>query len=140
MTPLRNPPVPTTAGPGSCLRPNRPAVDFVVLLRAAADGLYRSGVSTIRQPSSVSITCPLCGDAVPATASGCRECHLPMSDLLRHSEPTRTGRSRSWVRAVRVRIVGLLLYVAVVAWCAWQLPASLPFVVPAAVTGVFLTP
>ena len=33
------------------------------------------------------------------------------------------------------RLIGAVLYAATVAWCAVQLPASLPFVVPAAVLG-----
>ncbi len=37
-----------------------------------------------------------------------------------------------------MRLVGLALYGAVVAWCAWQLPTTLPFVVPAAAAGVLL--
>lgn len=32
-------------------------------------------------------------------------------------------------------MTGLVLYSAVVAWCAYQLPDSLPFVVPGAVLG-----
>ena len=39
------------------------------------------------------------------------------------------------MRAVWVRLLGLLLYGAAVAWAWWQLPATLPFVVPAAVLG-----
>jgi hypothetical protein len=38
-------------------------------------------------------------------------------------------------RAIQVRITGALLYCAVVAWCTYQLPTSLPFVVPGAVLG-----
>lgn len=34
-----------------------------------------------------------------------------------------------------MRLVGLVLYAAVVAWCAYQLPTSLAFVVPGAVLG-----
>ena len=37
-----------------------------------------------------------------------------------------------------MRLTGLVLYAAVIAWCVWQLPASLPFVAPAAVAGVIL--
>ena len=61
-----------------------------------------------------------------------------MADLLRHDESTRTRRSRSWARALGVRLSGVLLYVAVIAWCWWQLPASLPFVAPAAAAGMVL--
>ncbi|WP_244928550.1 hypothetical protein [Nocardioides sp. W7] len=52
-----------------------------------------------------------------------------MRDVLRHQP----RRSRS--HAVRVRLTGLVLYSAVVAWCAYQLPDSLLFVVPGAVLG-----
>lgn len=31
-----------------------------------------------------------------------------------------------------------MLYAALVAWCAWQLPAALPFVAPAAAVGLLL--
>ncbi|NPD06849.1 hypothetical protein HN031_19410 [Nocardioides sp. zg-1308] len=81
------------------------------------------------------LTCPLCGGAVPVTATACRDCHLPMSDVRREQE---VGRSGSWTRAVGVRLVGVALYCGVVAWCAWQLPASLPFVAPAAAGGLVL--
>ncbi len=47
-------------------------------------------------------------------------------------------RSRSWLSAAAVRVVGLALYGCVVAWCLWQLPTSLPFVAPAAAAGGFL--
>ena len=53
-----------------------------------------------------------------------------MRDVLRHQ------RSDSAVgRALRTRLTGLVLYGAAVAWCAYQLPDSLPFVVPGAVLG-----
>jgi hypothetical protein len=52
-----------------------------------------------------------------------------MRDVLRHQP----RRSRS--RAVRVRLTGLVIYSAVVAWCAYQLPDSLLFIVPGAVLG-----
>jgi len=42
------------------------------------------------------------------------------------------------MRAAGVRVVGLSLYTAVVAWCWWQLPATMPFVVPAAAVGALL--
>ncbi len=38
-------------------------------------------------------------------------------------------------RSVGLRLGGLLLYSGVVAWAWWQLPQTLPFVVPAAVLG-----
>jgi hypothetical protein len=53
-----------------------------------------------------------------------------MRDVLRHQQPgSRAG------RAIRVRLTGIVLYGAAVAWCAHQLPDSLPFVVPGAVLG-----
>ena len=36
---------------------------------------------------------------------------------------------------IRVRLFGAVLYCAVVAWCWYQLPTSLPFVVPGAALG-----
>lgn len=42
------------------------------------------------------------------------------------------------MRAFGIRVVGVALYAGIVAWSAWQLPATLPFVVPAAVAGVAL--
>ena len=36
------------------------------------------------------------------------------------------------------RVLGVALYAGIVAWCVWQLPATLPFVVPAAVAGLVL--
>lgn len=77
-----------------------------------------------------SLTCPLChGDVAPAS-SGCLPCHLPLRDVLRHQ---RTGSAVD--RALRVRLTGLVLYSGAVAWCAYQLPDSLPLVVPGAVLG-----
>lgn len=53
-----------------------------------------------------------------------------MRDVLRHQ------RSSSGVgRGLRTRLAGLVLYSAAVAWCAYQLPDTLPFVVPGAVLG-----
>ena len=60
-----------------------------------------------------------------------------MSDVRRHATKPR-ARSRSWAKAIGVRLVGLVLYAAVIAWCVWQLPTSLPFVVPAAIAGAIL--
>lgn len=37
-----------------------------------------------------------------------------------------------------IRLLGLVSYAAVVAWCAWQVPTALPFVAPAAVVGAAL--
>lgn len=36
---------------------------------------------------------------------------------------------------MRIRLTGAVLYGAAVAWCAYQLPTALPFVVPGAVLG-----
>lgn len=38
-------------------------------------------------------------------------------------------------KAVWIRFTGALLYCGIVAWSWYQLPSSLPFVVPAAVLG-----
>ena len=107
--------------------------------RSAPRGMGRRlplGVPKTRQ-SPAGVACPLCGGLVPVMSSGCRDCHLPMADIRRHSE-VGTSPSESWARAAGVRIVGVLLYGAVIAWCWWQLPASLPFVVPAAVAGLVI--
>ena len=82
------------------------------------------------QLRSESLVCPLCSGDVLPRSSGCLPCHLPMRDVLRHQT------SGSGVgRALRTRLTGLALYGAVVAWCVYQLPDSLPFVVPAAAFG-----
>jgi hypothetical protein len=86
--------------------------------------------------SADALTCPLCGESVPVSAASCRGCHLPIADVRRHS--ARRSRSGSWVHAARVRLLGLALYTAVLVWCAWQLPTSLPFVGPAAAAGLVL--
>ncbi|CAM3712044.1 hypothetical protein NOZE110980_12050 [Nocardioides zeicaulis] len=72
---------------------------------------------------------------MPASRASCPGCHLPISDVRRHAS---RGRRRSWARGLVVRLTGLVLYIAIVAWSAWQLPAALPFVVPAAAAGVAL--
>lgn len=77
-----------------------------------------------------SLVCPLCRGEVAATSSGCLACHLPMRDVVRHQ---RSGSDLG--RAVRVRLTGVVLYTAAVAWCAYQLPDALLFVVPGAVLG-----
>lgn len=81
------------------------------------------------------LTCPLCNGKVVATSSGCRSCHLPIVDVLRHAEKSSGSRGKAVARAVRVRLTGAVLYCAVVAWCSYQLPTSLAFVVPGAVLG-----
>lgn len=52
-----------------------------------------------------------------------------MHDIVRNQP--RRSHSRTW----KVRLTGLLFYAATVAWCAYQFPDSLPFVVPGAVLG-----
>ncbi|WP_231249312.1 hypothetical protein [Nocardioides furvisabuli] len=92
-----------------------------------------------RSRPSPGLMCPLCGADVPVAAPACRGCHLPIADVRREQPAARpASRSRAWARAIGVRVVGLALYGAVVAWCAWQLPTTLPFVVPAAAAGVLL--
>jgi hypothetical protein len=83
------------------------------------------------------LTCPLCGAGVPAAAAACRGCHLPIADVRRHTISGSTA-GRSWARAVGIRVVGVTLYAGIVAWCVWQLPATLPFVAPAALSGLVL--
>src|SRR3954447_2977653 len=58
-----------------------------------------------------------------------------MSDLVRHRGKIPATGAKAVVRAVQVRLAGIVLYCAAVAWCAYQLPDSLPFVVPGAVLG-----
>jgi hypothetical protein len=81
------------------------------------------------------LLCPLCMDEVGLGSSGCLSCHLPMSDVLRHANSAPTSRASAVIKALQIRVSGLLLYGAVVAWCAYQLPATVPFVVPGAVLG-----
>ncbi|CUR58526.1 membrane hypothetical protein [metagenome] len=84
--------------------------------------------------SAQALICPLCKGAVSPSSSGCRVCHLPMSDVER-SSTSRPARGRTLARAIRVRLTGAILYCAAVAWCAYQVPTSLAFVVPGAVLG-----
>jgi len=58
-----------------------------------------------------------------------------MSDVQRHQAAALPSRGKAVARALRVRVTGVILYCAAVAWCAYQLPTSLPFVVPGAVLG-----
>lgn len=81
-------------------------------------------------PSSAALFCPLCRSEVTLGSAGCRACHLEMRDVLRN-QPRREERSR----VIGQRLTGLVLYGAVVAWCVYQIPDVLPFVVPAAVLG-----
>jgi hypothetical protein len=55
-----------------------------------------------------------------------------MADVQKH---TAGSRGRGFVHGLGVRVVGLVFYGAAVVWAWWQLPATLPFVVPAAVLG-----
>jgi hypothetical protein len=58
-----------------------------------------------------------------------------MRDLVDRRTQAAPSRITTLARGLGLRLWGLLLYGAVVAWCAYQLPASLPFVVPGAVLG-----
>jgi hypothetical protein len=58
-----------------------------------------------------------------------------MRDVLRHASTTPASRAGTVIEALRVRVFGVLLYGAVVAWCAYQLPDTVAFVVPGAVLG-----
>lgn len=58
-----------------------------------------------------------------------------MTDVLRHGGSGPRPGARALAKAVRVRVIGVAFYCAVVAWCYYQLPGSLPFVVPGAVLG-----
>ena len=81
------------------------------------------------------LICPLCSGEVVPTSSGCLVCHLPMSDVQRHQPRVPRSRAQAVARAIRIRITGVVLYGALVAWCATQLRTSLPFVIPGAVLG-----
>ena len=81
------------------------------------------------------LVCPLCNGQVSATSSGCLDCHLTMRDVLRHQNALPASRGKAVARAAWLRLTGAVLYCAVVAWCSYQLPSSLPFVVPGAVLG-----
>ena len=80
------------------------------------------------------LICPLCHGTVQAGSSGCRTCHLPVSDVVRHGGASRSSRG-GLGRAVSVRLSGLVLYAAAVWWCQYALSDALPFVVPGAVLG-----
>lgn len=54
-----------------------------------------------------------------------------MADVLRHRGPRRHGAGR----AIGVRLTGLVVYAGIVAWAWYQLPQTLPLVVPGAVVG-----
>lgn len=58
-----------------------------------------------------------------------------MRDIARYGSTTSASRAGGVARALRLRVTGLLLYSAVVAWCVYQLPDTVPFVVPGAVLG-----
>ena len=83
--------------------------------------------------STQALTCPLCRGPVAGDSSGCKVCHLPLRDIHRHGATN--SRRRGVAHAIRLRLTGAVLYAAVVAWCAYQVPTSLAFVVPGAVLG-----
>jgi pheromone shutdown protein TraB len=58
-----------------------------------------------------------------------------MSDVERHRPQASRSRGRTLARAIQIRITGAILYCSVVDWCAYELPTSLPFVIPGAVLG-----
>lgn len=78
------------------------------------------------------LTCPLCRGDVRAGSYGCASCRLPMTDIVKHRPAARGART---VRALAVRLGGILLYTAAVAWTALQMRDALVFVAPAAVLG-----
>ena len=83
-----------------------------------------------------SLACPLCRGPVAVTSSGCRVCNLTLQDVLTNQSLRGSDSgTRRLLRQLRLRLTGLLLYAATVAWCAFQLPDTLPFVVPGAVLG-----
>ncbi len=68
----------------------------------------------------------------------CLSCHLPMRDVLQNQSLVGRSALGSLARSLRMRIVGLVFYAAVVTWCWYRLPTSLSFVVPGAVVGSVL--
>jgi hypothetical protein len=58
-----------------------------------------------------------------------------MRAVQRHRPQAPRSRGGSLARAIQIRITGAILYCAVVAWCAYELPTSLPFVILGAVLG-----
>lgn len=81
------------------------------------------------------LVCPLCRGQVAPSSSGCVACQLPMRDLVDQRTRAETPRIKTLARSLGIRLWGILLYGAAVAWCAYQLPTSLAFVVPGAVLG-----
>jgi hypothetical protein len=82
------------------------------------------------------LLCPLCAHQVAFASAGCVSCGLPMRDVLRHAVVANPSvRRRAALRARGVRLIGLVAYSAIVAWCAYQLPDAMPFVVSGAVVG-----
>ena len=90
-------------------------------------------MSITKPARTKTLHCPLCNEEV-VSSSGCLDCHLSLDDVARHQSVRRRG-GRAIAQTVRTRLVGAALYAGVVAWCAYQLPTILPFVVPAAVLG-----
>jgi hypothetical protein len=80
------------------------------------------------------LTCPVCRGSVAPRSSGCLACHLPIGDVLKNQGLATQGRDKP----LAMRLWGVLLYGAAVAWCAYALPTTLAFVVPGAGVAVVL--
>ena len=82
------------------------------------------------------LVCPVCRSDVRSGASMCLSCHLPMKHVLAHQPRPATWGAR--MRRLRSATFAVVVYGAVVAWCTFRLPDTLPFVVPGAAAGLFL--
>lgn len=88
---------------------------------------------------SETLICPVCTDGVGAASSMCFTCHLPIKDVRANQKLTgRSSKSRVVASWLWMRLIGVVGYTATIVWCALKMPASLSFVVPAAVVGLFL--
>jgi hypothetical protein len=79
--------------------------------------------------------CPLCGSGVGR--SGCATCHLSAADILRHSGTARRW-SEPWGRGLWSRVVGLVVYAAILTWSWFYMPSTFLFVLPGAIVGVYM--
>ena len=82
------------------------------------------------------LVCPVCRNDVRSGVSMCLSCHLPMKDVLVHQPSSTTWGAR--MRRVRSALFAAIVYPALVVWCAFRLPDTLPFVAPGAAAGLYL--
>lgn len=87
------------------------------------------------------LTCPVCKGAVSSSSSMCHSCHLPIREVREHQPRSRRApRTRAAGRWAAIRLVGLFVYVGLVAVCASLEPKAqaLVMVLPAALVGMVL--